>query len=376
VIDTANLAFCPAPWRSLYVDPTGRVDNCCIGKNQLGNIQENSVDQILFGLTNQQVQQTMLNGEYPAGCDLCENGINNLQSNMLKNFPDKTPENYKLGTFKLQYLDARWSNTCNLACVYCSPNLSSTWAQELNQPVRIEKEYKTELLNYVLDNVETLHQVYLAGGEPLLMKENEQLIAAIRERNPSCQLLVNTNLTQIESSSMFQHLLELENCRWLISVDDSNERFEYLRYPAQWSKFVDNLDLLKSSTPINQISFNMVLTCLNALTIWDTIDWLLQQGYPVDNYNLALYNNWTDSGPLDIRSMPVEFQQQVLSRMNYKKYQNLSGWQTIYNHVSELVCYSKTALLAYLTQLDQRRGLNSKKVFPTVYNYLNNKGVA
>jgi len=373
MIDFNNKALCPAPWVSLYVEPSGRVDNCCVGKNQLGNVHENSVKEILFGKSNQTVQQTMLDGTYPKGCAWCDNKSHNLQTRMFDIFPDRSEEAYQVGNFKLQYLDARWSNTCNLACTYCSPGYSSTWAQELNIPVRIDKQKKNDLLDYVLSNIETLKEVYLAGGEPLLMKENEQLIKAIRDRNPNCNVLVNTNLTQIANNSIFNNLLELKNCSWLVSIDDMEERFEYIRYPAKWSEFASNLELLTSNFAKEKIAFNMVFTSLNALTFWDAVDWVLSHGFSIERCTLALYNNGLTKFPLDVRSMPVAYQKKVLERMNHSKYQNMLGWKNTFDYLSELVEYSSLDLLTHLKEFDQRRNLNSKNTFPIIYEYLESK---
>jgi MoaA/NifB/PqqE/SkfB family radical SAM enzyme len=373
MIDQNNKAICPAPWVSLFVEPTGRVDNCCVGKNNLGNVQKNNVKEIVIGNINQSIQQSMLNGIYPAGCSWCEKGSNirSLQQRIFDIFPDRSEENYQLGTFKLQYLDARWNNTCNLACVYCTPEYSSTWAQELNKPVRIEKQYKKELLEYVIDNVENLKEVYLAGGEPLLMKENELLISALKEKNPGCHVLINTNLTQIKNNSIFENLVSLKNSNWLVSVDDSQERFEYLRYPARWNEFTDNLQLLKSQTNINNISFNMVLTSLNALTIWDTVDWLLDQGFQANGCVIQLFNNGLSNHPFDVRSLPVEYQRQTMIRMNQEKYKKTTNWESVYEYLAKLVENPPSlALKKYLLEFDNRRGLDSKVTFPLVYEYL------
>lgn len=369
MINPDNKALCPAPWVSLYFEPNGIVDNCCVGKNRIGNIQDNTIQEIVFGEKNRNVQQQMLDGVYPSGCKWCVNKSHSLQDLMWRNYPSRAKEDYRLGDFKLQYLDARWSNTCNLACVYCGPTLSSTWAQEIDIAVRIEKQYKNDLLDYVLANVENLKQVYLAGGEPMLMKENELLIEAIKNKNPNCYVLVNTNLTQIENNSIFNNLLELKNLEWLISMDDREERFEYLRYPAKWNVFEKNLMKLKSLVPVHTIKFNMVFTGLNALTIWDTADWLLDQGFMAP-FNISLYNNGVVTGPTDIRNFSVEYQQQVLTRMSQEKYKNFDGWNNVFDYVSVLGCNPSNQSKIYLRDMDQRRDLDCSATFPLAYPYL------
>jgi MoaA/NifB/PqqE/SkfB family radical SAM enzyme len=369
-VTTHNENFCPAPWVSLYIEPTGQVENCCVSKNLLGNINHtNDIKEIIFSPTNKKIQKTILNDKYPIGCHWCDNKNHTLQKRMLEIFPEINNELYQEGKFELKYLDARWSNTCNLACVYCSPALSSSWASELGTIHKFDRDTKHNMLEYVLDNVHTLKEVYMAGGEPLLMKENEHLIQAIKQKNPNCHVLVNTNLTQVKNSPIFQDLLTLKNCTWLVSVDDSHERFEYMRYPAKWSEFNDNFNLLKSQVNPNSISLNMVFTSINALTYWDTVDYMLSLGCMPRGITLALYNNGARRGPWDPRHMPIEYQQLVLARMDRPQFKSLIGWQNIYDHLSAGIYEPNLQPWLELSKLDRRRRLNSKKVFPTVYKY-------
>jgi MoaA/NifB/PqqE/SkfB family radical SAM enzyme len=369
-------SFCPAPWVSLYIEPTGKVENCCVSKNNLGNINQISdIKEIIFGQANKDIQKLILNDQYPLGCSWCNNKSHSLQQRMLDIFPNINNELYQEGKFELKYLDVRWSNTCNLACVYCSPDLSSTWANELNIVHRFERATKHNLLDYVLDNVHTLKEVYMAGGEPLLMKENELLIEAIIQKNPECHVLVNTNLTQIKDSPIFQNLLKLKNCSWMVSIDDTEERFEYLRYPSKWNEFKDNFNLLKAHADINKIALNMVFTSVNALTYWDTIDYMIDtMGVQLSGISLALYNNGA-TGPWNPRHLPVEYQNLALEKMNQLRFKSIIGWQNIYDFLSAgtyipPVTAQRTVLpWAELDKLDLRRGLDSSKIFPELYKH-------
>lgn len=364
-----NKNFCPAPWVSLYFEPSGEVDNCCIAKNRLGNYNLGSIQTVIFSEKNKQIKQDMLDDKYISGCKSCSNKSDSLQASMINMFyKDGDPLYDNTDNFNLQYLDARWTNTCNLACAYCSPEFSSVWAQELKQEIKLDKSAKDKLLDYVLQNVKTLKNIYMAGGEPLLMKENELLISALKEHNPTCNVLVNTNLTQVKSSKIFTSLLELKNVRWLISVESMHEQFEYIRYPAKWDDFSENLNYLRSHT-LDTISFHMVLTALNGLEFWNTVDWLITQEFDLRKMTVTLYNNGAYPGPLDVRNLPIEHQQQILDRMcsnpNYKK---IAGWQNVYDYLSAKQTMD-TELWWYLAGLDKRRNLNSQTVFPEIYKY-------
>jgi len=73
--------------------------------------------------------------------------------------------------FDLHTVDVRWTNLCNFACVYCGPEFSSKWESDLEFPiVRPGVDRKEKFKNYIFEHAAQLKHVYLAGGEPLLMK--------------------------------------------------------------------------------------------------------------------------------------------------------------------------------------------------------------
>lgn len=368
-----NSNFCPAPWLSFYIDPSGNVENCCVSKNQLGNIeQDTSIQEIIFVGKNQTIQQDMLNNQPVEGCRWCHNKSHTLQNRFFEIFPDRQDPLYQQpGNFELRYMDLRWSNVCNYACIYCGPALSSTWADELKQTHRIERSSKNTMLDYVLENIHTLKELYLAGGEPLMMKENETVLQALSEKNSKCHVCVNTNLSQIENNRIFELLISRKNTQWLVSVDDMQERYEYLRYPGKWSTFAKNLSILKETA--GSVAFNMVFINLNALTIWDTVDYLLDQGHEPGGITLTLYNNGGVDGDWDVKHMPRSFQDRVLERMNQSRYKNMIGWQNIHDYLSRNDIQVGGDPWKAMAELDQRRGLDSRQVFSVLYEYKDTK---
>jgi MoaA/NifB/PqqE/SkfB family radical SAM enzyme len=362
-----NKSFCPAPWVSFYIDPSGNVENCCVSKNQLGNVEQGqTIQELIYAGKNKAIQQQMLAGQRVDGCTWCHDKSHTLQKRFFDIFPDRQDSLYeKSGNFELRYMDLRWSNVCNYACIYCGPELSSTWAEEVKQTHRIERSSKNTMLDYVLENVHTLKELYLAGGEPLMMKENEIVLQTLMQKNPECHVCVNTNLSQIENNRIFDLLISGKNVQWLVSVDDMNERYEYLRYPGKWSIFAKNLDTLKQKS--NLVSFNMVFINLNALTIWDTVDYLLDQGHHATGITLTLYNNGGVDGDWDIKHMSQSYQDQVLERMDHAKYRGMIGWQNIYDYVASVKIKLGGNPWTTMTMLDERRKLDSRQIFPLLY---------
>jgi sulfatase maturation enzyme AslB (radical SAM superfamily) len=371
MIDASNSNFCPAPWISVYVDPDGAVDNCCVGKNNIGNVNESSLPLIVRGERNRDIQIKMLNDQPVSGCNWCHDSSHNLQRTFFQYFPDvrSDPLVQTPGEFELRYADLRWSNTCNFACVYCGPVYSSTWATELQQVHRVERESKNSMVDFVMSNVGTIKRLYLAGGEPLMMKENEMVLQHFLEHNPEVQIVTNTNLSEVKGNRIFDLLRQFPNSHFLVSVDDQEDRYEYIRYPGQWSTFSDNLEILRNSVDIQRVAFNIVIGSFNAVTVWDLVDQLQDAGYLAQNMTLQLYNNGVMSGPWAVRHMPESYQRLAMERMNQDRYRTSPGWQNLWDHVKSLTYETHQDPWAELSKLDQRRGLRSQEIFPLLYQH-------
>lgn len=184
---------------------------------------------------------------------------------------------YKQNSYaKLNVLDLRWRNTCNYSCVYCGPDLSSRWVTERNKKLvyKIDEQFLEETKRYIFDHIHEIKHVYLAGGEPLLIKENLELLEQLKQHNPNVTIRINTNLSVIDNK-IFQMLVDdFADTKWTVSIDAIGEDYEYIRYPGNWDNFLKNLTYLYSKT--KNIDYNMTWSVLNAYTIFDAIDFLQQ----------------------------------------------------------------------------------------------------
>ena len=110
--------------------------------------------------------------------------------------------------------------------MYCSSEYSSKWATELKVITEDPSaERVAELKQLVFDNAHQLKHVYMAGGEPLLMKENLELLGILQEKNPQINLRINTNLSKT-STRVFEKIFEFPNVHWTVSVDEIGAEFE------------------------------------------------------------------------------------------------------------------------------------------------------
>ena len=203
-----NRAFCPVPWTGIMYNHDGTVKNCIRSADNIGNLQNSTIQEILLGQENIETQKNMLSKLPGSRCYPCYELEGNKKSfdiisdrifyiRELKRTPLET---YRVGSHDLQTIDVRWSNLCNFGCVYCSHEFSSVIASErkIFLPTPTEQQ-QTEFKNYIFDHAANLKHVYMAGGEPLLMKENLELLNLLKLENPTVNLRVNTNLSKVDT---------------------------------------------------------------------------------------------------------------------------------------------------------------------------------
>jgi hypothetical protein len=373
VID--NQAFCPAAWNSIYVEPTGIIRNCCISKEDLGHVSDN-IPSVFNGGKNIWIKQQMLDGKLIDSCRQCwPDTQRSMRDAFIHDYyrPETAANFDDVNKFQLQYLDLRWHNTCNFACVYCGHVVSSSWAAELGIHQRMDSDQVNKLKDYILNNLEHVNHVYLAGGEPLLMKENAELLERLHTINPNVRIFVNSNISHAKPSNpVYQQLQKFPNTFWIISAEDTGNRFDYIRHGGNWQEFVDNLAQIEQDFEHRQIGFNAVLCALNGLSIWNFVDWIVDRGYEPLQCSLSLYYQGTKPQlELDPRVIGVEFVDKILQRAQEPKYSSLSGINGLISNLEETKqSVGPQVFLDFIQVLDKRRGLNSRQVFPDVYSYI------
>lgn len=371
-----NGSFCPCPWTGFIMQADGSIKNCVAAQDEIGNVNTDTLDNILASDHNRQIKRDMLAGVKNPSCETCHikeqnNPMRlNIVSNRIYYLKELARVPYSLydseDNFELHTVDLRWRNTCNFACVYCDPVSSSRWAQELKQRINIENQSKQDMLKYIVDHAEQLKNIYFAGGEPFMIKENRTVLQTLKERNPSIQIRVNTNLSQTDTG-IFEQLCEFENVHWIISVDSMGTDFEYIRHGGVWQDFVRNLQTVRKLG--HQTSFNMLWLILNARSLFHTIDWLSSEGF---HNNSMILGPITGPRYLDVRNLSEstrnELEQTVVDRQNPESSWLLEhGYQILLDHLRKPFESNLANSIEQLRVLDKRRNINSELTFPWLY---------
>jgi len=378
-----NKAFCPIPWTGFYVDTSGAVKNCICSYETIGNLKDDSIQAILHGEKNTATKTQILAKQEPNTCGYCyslekdKRSFDIVSSRVyyLKELKKVDPELYKRAdAFDLHHVDVRWSNTCNHACVYCDHVLSSKWASELNLYVEQPSDArKQELKDYIFSNVHQLKNVYMAGGEPLLMRENEEFLQLRLEKKPDGTVRVDTNLSKTETR-ILDLLCQFKNVHWTVSAESMREEFEYMRYGGVWSNFLNNLEKIRQLP--HKITFNMVWTILNAQSMFTTVDYFRDQGFGPNAFILTAVK-WP--GHFDTRHLP-ESQLQSIKQILESRIKERpgflleDGYRNLLTHIEQPFEKNLSNTFKELAVLDSRRNLDSSRIFKDLYkeNYHGN----
>ena len=367
--------FCVIPWTGFEVEPNGDVKNCIISKDVIGNLRENSIEQITE--KNSVIRKQMLDGEFPKSCEGCylheKHRIKDFGSisSRLYYAKEVTPHISKdlledPKNFELRHVDVRWSNKCNYACVYCSPLYSSKWETELG--IKPTKNTNNNLKEYLYSNIKRLKNVYLAGGEPMLMKQNKEFLELLLKHNPEVHIRVNTNLSKT-TTGVFDLLCQFKNVHWTISVESIEDEFEYIRFNGIWKDFLHNLNIIRNIKD-HKISFNMLYFVLNYKSIFNTIELLQSMGF---------HNNSFVVGPLytpeslNILNLPTKildtcralFKEQIDKKPGFLL-QN--SYENVLSYLTETEFHANIeSTRQRLKTMDLRRNNNSRTIFPKLY---------
>jgi radical SAM protein with 4Fe4S-binding SPASM domain len=369
-----NPYFCRMPWQGLMYNFDGMVKNCIrsVDSMPIGNIKDQPIEQIVLGQENVNRQNKIVNYQSVDSCQTCydlergKKGFDIVSDRVfyLRELKDTPTDLYQTNQFNLATIDVRWTNLCNLACVYCGPQYSSRWAQELSiQPAQPTTQQQNAFNQYIFNHAAQLKHVYLAGGEPLLMKENLKLLQKL---NPGVSLRINTHLTKTDTQ-VFETICKFENVHWTVSLETLSDEFEYIRFGHRWQDFMDNLKTIKSLN--HKISFNMLWFLLNYNSVFDCVDYLKDLGFHNNSFIIGALLN---PEYLNIRHLPENVLNLLKDKLQYKideqpGYLLEDSYRNMLHYVDLPFKKDLSGSFEKLKHMDQRRNLDSSKIFTELY---------
>lgn len=361
--------FCAVPWNYFEVMTTGTIKTCSKGM-PVGNITENDLDSVLRSPKLIEIKTAMLEDRLHPNCVACSELTTGSEHFDLRNhynpmFQEFDIDYENLDAFDLHGVDLHWDNTCNFKCVYCHPMHSSLIAQEQKvQFPKMEPQFVDRIIEKIVENQYQMKEIYLSGGEPLLIKHNARLLASID--NKDLPLRINSNLSLVKDGHpVFEEIKKFKNVLWTISAECMNDKFDYTRAGGSWTEFLQNLELIKS---LGQgLRINSVYFIGNVIDLFDTIEYFVREHNITDitinqlgGHSYLQSRNANQQLKDSARRRLQDFLDSGIIEPKTNAYYNIARCAWELEHKQE----DPTGYIKYFDELDKLRNTNWKSVFP------------
>jgi radical SAM protein with 4Fe4S-binding SPASM domain len=400
-----NDAFCIVPWVHFHVTQEGSVTPCCQAKWDkelaFGDINHQSIAKVWEGDGMNAFRKSMVKGKMDIRCLRCyekeKDGWTSLRNITNKKYEQEVLQvaNGEEDGFKRPvYLDIRFSNKCNLRCRICGPWSSSNWAHDFallngekyqGENITYGVKDKTKFLKELRELIPYLREIYFAGGEPLLIDANyEVLDMLIEENRTDVELFYNTNCTVLDykDKEILNYWKQFSKVTVAASIDDFGPAFEYHRKNANWEMVETNIKKIQEFTPTVNFILSPTISIYNICHLDTFHHYMVDNGLiKVEDFIPTLLVQPVE---YNIQALPMPLKEEVKLRLEahilwLKQTMDPTSPQAEYclSQFENILTFlfakhdpaSWSKLLAQESVLDKIRGESFMQVFPEYVNY-------
>lgn len=357
----SNKTWCIYPFIHLATVTDGSITPCCVAKPYKNiNLNRLTIKDAWNHPEVIELRRKLLNGEEADNCRQCyldeSLGVDSHRTSsnvVFKNEHNLTEDNFTtpdLDIKNLITLDLRLGNTCNLKCIMCRPNESHKWYEdvvklnEMDLPPSVKHDIHHKLnynrtdYNWInktvfWDNIDSIlpniKEFIFGGGEPFMLKEVKTMLQKAIKLGIADKISIrfHTNGTYLTTKDfeLFQHFKRIQ---LMFSIDGVDQINHLLRYPANWSKIIENIN---ENEKYGSNIESFILCSLTSISAY----------YLDQLYDYVYQCNW--------KKLPVK--NIILGRVHHPVYLNpqtldLQRKETISNKINRLIvdypCSAKT----------------------------------
>lgn len=396
-IKTATACKLKWAWSTLYLN-SGVTRSC--HRTAESVLSKESFDSFHNTPIKLQDRQRMLDGKWPdPSCGYCREieeagGVSDRMRQWT--LPYRTPveltQDNRATMVTPTLVEVFFNNTCNLGCLYCGPELSSSIAAEnqrfgpfensgvsLIRPDFHYRDLVSEFWKWFPKGFPKLARLNVLGGEPFLQRELDQVIEMISQYpNAECELNIVTNL-MISTDRLHNYIVQFrrlvdDRCVRRIditcSIDCWGAEQEYVRWGLDLRDWENNFKLLLS-VPDFYININQTISPLTIKTMPALLSRLAEwrQCHQVGHWFSAVSPVPDYLKPHILGREVFENDiENILNIMPTDNDENLmahSYMQGIFNQIPQQGDTVLTKqMFVYLDEKDRRRGTNWRVTFP------------
>jgi len=311
-INAVSPSFCLAKWKQVTLHlQTGHNHSCHHPTTHKIPLEELVVNSSALHNTNFKKSQRkmMLTGTRPEECDYCwrveDSSDNNISDRIYKSYDQTWAQPYLEEIKKFtgdedvnpSYLEVSFSSVCNFKCSYCSPQISSSWMEEIQQygayptstqfnniewfkttdqmpiPHNQYNPYVEAFWKWWPEVYPNLKHFRITGGEPLLTKDTfKTLDYMIENPNLNIDFSINSNMCVpdsllskfIEKIKIITEEKKVAKFKIFTSADTYGSQAEYIRNGLNYDQWIANIRRVLTEVP--KATFTIMST-YNAMSV-------------------------------------------------------------------------------------------------------------
>jgi len=424
-------ALCLAKWQQTSLHLTTGHTNSCYHP-PLHKIEVNELENNPSALHNTHYKKTqrqrMLRGEKPEECSYCwrAEATGNLSDRHYRSgepwaserFDEIVVQDPLTWNVNPAYVEVNFSNVCNLRCSYCSPQFSSTWAQEIAKhgayptsnrhndpshfvgersviPNRDANPYLEAFWRWWPELYPQLKHFRMTGGEPTMDRNTYRVFDYVLD-NPKSDLHLNTTSNFSQEAVVFDKYMDyvkrlcegenIEHFMQFVSLDTWGSQAEYIRDGMDFELVQANVERFLTEIPHrNSLTFIITMSNLAIPSVQKLLKWILELR---QKHSTTYQRVWFDTPVLREPvwqtpiGMPAAYQHRLKNTVEWMK-TSLETSNTRFNgfkdyevqrlqrivdqmnpRINKFDNSTKADFYKFFAEHDKRRGTNFLKTFP------------
>ena len=409
------------PFTGLATREDGAIQVCC-RSHPIGNIQDNTLEEIWNNDNMRRIRQQVLHGERPSECAPCftleDQGVESLRQRHIAGIIPESritlypramngmDHNFNM-PFELPTMEIKLNNLCNLKCRMCHPMDSTSW-NDWNEV----KEFYVKENNFMVKAIEDLNlmnkpyldkfddnpnwwdsfekllpyfrRVEFAGGEPLMDPQHYRILDMLAPYGNNIEIKYATNLTTLGKSNrtIWQYWPKFKSVAVNVSIDGIGDSYEYIRGNASWAELINNIKQVQAIPNVSRIVGAVAVQVSNVLVLDKMIKYFLDDLGIVFYTNMVQYPNVLSAQclPAGLKSLAIARLQAVRLQVPTFKYvvENPILLNLTYNQIDGIINFINAKdettkwpdTIEFNRRLDKSRGQSFLDVTPEFKPYV------
>jgi len=337
------LYACRYPLKAVHIFPNTKDTPCCrfhqmhLKDADVGTIQ--NYDSMFSVMRNKMAKDKPI-----SGCEKCYEqdnaGIESMRAESYRLFDNDD--------VALECIEISVGRLCNLACISCGVDSSTTWEQDTHvwdkkkekTPLETEIEFsqlETEVhIPLEKDVYKDLKILKITGGEPFLHIKFLKFLKFLVDNDiaKNVEIEIFTNTTFYPTKLDVRHLLRFKSVTLSCSIDGIGKVNEFLRYPSKWQAIEEIFVKWKTLADENEnVNINVACTVgwLNVLYVKELLHWVRI------HHDTPMILQFIDSPSwLSITCLPIEHKEKLRYALGLQFdefYHKRQKYDNIYNQL-------------------------------------------